>query len=45
MISHREIYYNILPSQDVDQWINGGYFILSGLSSGSPVVIDGCTRC
>ena len=32
-----------MPSQDVDQWINGGYFILSGLSSGSPVVINGCT--
>ena len=38
-----EIYYNILPSQNVAQWINGGYFILSGLSSGFPVVIDGCT--
>ena len=35
-------YYDIVPNEELNGWISGAYFIISGNSSGIPLSIEGC---
>ena len=36
-------YYDMLPNEELDEWLSGAYFIVEGNSLGIPSVIEGCT--
>ena len=37
------VYYNIIPSEELLGWSSNGYFVISGNSTASPVIVEGCT--